>query len=462
MFPKHLNIQNFIFLYRMELIAIISLIVFALILIYLSWRFGDVSSENAYSMANGKAKHIFIAFGAFTVIGASTFVGVVQFTYLAGAYVLALGLGAGLGAWLLSNKGEKIYALAKKEEYHSLPDAIAERYGMYAGTLSTIISVVTLGALLIIQIAVGGLIISFLTGISAELGALILTLVVGIYVFTGGLKAVFVTDLLQGVGMFLLFIGSLIAMYILGGATPTELVVNTTPVELSFGLISLIIIFFFTGFLSITGGADIWLRYFSGKSFEESRKGLRFAGIMFIAFILLLVFFGLHVVMQLPDAVPGEAFVRYITEVLPQWIIPLAVIGIFAGALSTADAETHVISSMLSKERSRWKNRTLPSLNFQRYSVIVILLLAYLITIFSGFNPGDMFTAFLNIIMATGAAAWMLIFNKGNKNGMAVGLTLSLIIFIILTTSGLLFQGLWGLLIPLSVVIPCLVTKKQK
>lgn len=413
-------------------------------------------------MADGKAKYIFIAFGVFTVIGASTFVGVVQFTYFAGVYALALGLGAALGAWMLSTKGKKIYALAKKRGYHSLPDAIAKRYGLYAGTLATIISVVTLGALLIIQLAVGGLIISFLTGISAELGALILTIVVGIYVFVGGLKAVFITDLLQGIGMFLLFVGSLIAIYLIGGATPTELIVGTTPVELNLNLISLIIILFFTGFLSITGGADIWLRYFSGKSFEESRKGLRFAGIMFIVFIFLLVFFGLHVVFQLPDAVPGDAFVQYITEVLPSSLIPLAVLGIFAGALSTADVETYVIGSMLSKERSRWRNRKSLSLNFQRYSVMAILALAYLITISSGFNPGDIFTAFLNIIMATGAAAWMLIFNKGSKLGMTVGLALSLIIFIVLTVSGFLFQGLWSLLIPLSVVIACLFTKTIK
>lgn len=85
------------------------LIVFALVLMLLGWAFGDTSSSEAFTMADRKARAILVAFGAFTVVGSSTFIGVTQFTYTVGAYAGSLGLGAGLGAFALGYFGGHIH-----------------------------------------------------------------------------------------------------------------------------------------------------------------------------------------------------------------------------------------------------------------------------------------------------------------------------------------------------------------
>lgn len=208
-----------------------------------------------------------------------------------------------------------------------------------------------------IQVSVASIIIAKITSINTHLTSLSLVLIVSFYVYTGGLRAIFITDILQGIGMFILIGGSIIEIYFMGLESPDANLVGEALVDVDTSQIYLIIVSFFTGFLSITGGADVWLRYFSGTSSDEARHGLYLSATFFIVFLGILTYFGLHVVAQLPDASPSDAFVQYITGILPEWLLPFVVMGILSASLSTADAEAHVISTMLVTERARWSNR---------------------------------------------------------------------------------------------------------
>lgn len=448
------------------------LIIFAIVLIILGWIFGDSSTPEAFAMADRKARAIFVAFGAFTVVGASTFIGVTQFTYYLGGYAAVLGIGAGIGAYLLGKYGSEVYKESYKLKLNTLPDSIAHRYGIYSGSLATIISVLTLGALLIIQISVAGIIIANLTNIALWITSLMLVIVVAVYIYTGGLKAIFITDILQGIGMFILIGGSLIAIYFVGLKTPDISIIAESPLELNNQNINLLVVLFFTGFLSITGGADVWLRFFSADSAESAKKGLHIGALLFITFLIILTYFGLHVVAQLPDADPADAFVIYITTILPNWLMPFIVMGILSASLSTADAEAHVISSMLVTEKARWNHRikkTKPSnfdktkdLSFARWASVIILLIAYIFSIDPDISLGNVFNAFLTIIMIMGASAWMLILGRGNNKSMFWGLLTGLSIFCILFFKNILFEALWSLLIPLPVILFCIFFKRTE
>ena len=329
------------------------LILFALVLIVLGWAFGDASSSEAFTMADRRARAILVAFGAFTVVGASTFIGVTQFTYIVGAYAGSLGVGAGIGAFSLGYFGGHIHEESNKYKFNTLPDAVAYHYGRLSGSLTTLVSIFTLGSLLVIQVSVASIIIADITSINTYLTSLVLVTIVSFYVYTGGLRAIFITDILQGIGMFILIGGSIIAIYFAELETPNTRLIGEALVEVSQPQVYFIVVLFFTGFLSITGGADVWLRYFSGNSSDSAGRGLYLSASFFIVFLCILTFFGLHVVAQIPDAPPGDAFVQYITKVLPEWLLPFVVMGILSASLSTADAEAHVISTMLVTERAR-------------------------------------------------------------------------------------------------------------
>ena len=122
--------------------------------------------------------------------------------------------------------GSRIWALGKRFGYITPADMLADFYESEAVRVVTaLVSVVF--TILYIQVQAQGLgyIISVASGdrISYELGTLVLLVVAAGYLMAGGLRAVYWTDVLQGVWMYLaIWIGALVLAYKLFGG-PFEL-----------------------------------------------------------------------------------------------------------------------------------------------------------------------------------------------------------------------------------------------
>ena len=435
-----------------------SLILFSVILIIIGWMFGDSTSERNFTNANRVAKAILIAFGTFTVVGASTFIGVTQFTYIVGAYAIVLGLGAAVGAVALGNCSDRVYSNGIENDFDTLPDAVAYGYGKFSGTLVTLISILGLFALLVIQISVGGIILSSLMGAPLIAAIILMASVVGLYVYFGGLKGIFITDLIQGIAMFALF-GAIIALMIYNGVPMPDGQAMFPEIfnenwEMSLGFI---IVLFVSGFLSISGGADIWLRLYSANNQTSAKRGFYISGFMFLFFMACLTVFGMGVLAALPDAPPGEAFMLYIQTSLPAWIMPVVVIGIFAASISTADVETHVIGTMVNaelKRRNIIKATDEPQkLRIARYLTIGTLAVAALAAVWAGGALGQIYSMFLNILMISGVAAWAVLLKRGRGLLMVLGILASSAIFIWLVWTDRMFIGMWSLLVPLPLAL---------
>lgn len=434
----------------MELLA---LGIFSVVLVWLGWLFGDVTTSDAYSTANRASKTIFVAFGAFTIVGASTFIGVTQFTYIVGFYAIALGVGATVGAIALALNSRSAYEVSRSKNLDTLPDSVAAYYGIVPGSIVTIFSVIGLFALLTIQISAGGIMISAISELTIEMSIFLMGMVVALYVYLGGLKAIFITDLVQGVAMFVLIGGALVVMYATGFQKPTLDVAFPAIFEPnSWGVQGFIAVLFVVGFLSISGGADVWLRLFSAESPRSARNGLLVSSVMFFLFLFILTLFGLGVVVALPEAAPGSAFLQFVQTELPDWIMPVIVVGIFAGAISTADAETHVISTMITSEVERWRGKDNvsdgQSLMIARGIAVFALVASAFFAYDAGESLGSLYNAFLNILMITGVAAWAVLLKRGRPATMTIGLLASMGVFVYLLVADRMFVGAWSLLVP--------------
>ncbi len=117
--------------------------------------------------------------------------------------------------------GTRIWALGKRFDYFTPADMLADFYESEA--VRVVVALVSVGfTILYIQVQSRGLgyILSVASGdrISFELGTLILLVVAAGYLIAGGLRAVYWTDVLQGVWMYVaVWAGALMLTYELCG-----------------------------------------------------------------------------------------------------------------------------------------------------------------------------------------------------------------------------------------------------
>lgn len=435
----------------MLLAPAIALAIFAMILVYLGWSHGDSSTPEGFNMADRSANWARVAFGAFTVVGAGEFVGMTAYTYDIGLSAFFLALGFSLGAIILAATSKNVYELSRELKFDSLPDVIAHRFGRFSSLIITTISILALGSLLLIQFSLGGVIISQFLKIDLHWAVAAIAVVVIAYVWLGGMKAILFTDMVQGTAM-LIFLSTIVASL---AFTSDSFLRNIE----EFGFISLVsegstanlsftFILLFSGATAISGGIDLWQRLFVGKSYVESRRGLFFSAFLFAIFGLLLTLLAIQIISVVAPENAGTAFEEYFTIHLPRFWLAMAVVGLFAGIISTADAELLVISIATSRELKRFGlNESIESKDTRWISLILGIFFAIGGYLATG-KLDAVFSILLFLLMITGVAGWVILFNRGSKTIFLPTLIVSVGIFAMLWFNGLLFVELWSLLIP--------------
>lgn len=347
----------------MSIMAAGFLLAFAAVLVLLGWVYGDVSDAEQFNMGGRKVGWIRLTFGVFTVVGAGELVGVTAFTKSVGLFSFTLFIGIAIGALILAFGTRAAHKLAGEKKFQSLPDFVAYRYGRISSLLTALVNVSALGALLLIQFAIGGVALAHLLSINPVYTILLLAGVVAAYVWLGGLKAILITDVVQGTAMFL-FLGFLFLVTIVivgpqrgpnvGLTVPSLGQVLGEPAAWQF-----VLVLFVAGVTAVSGGADLWLRVFIGDqgNWEHSvRRGFLFSALFFLVFGLGLSFVSVEIWSQLPAATDENlAFEIYLLEHVPITLFALGVVGLFAAVISTADAELHVLSVVISSELNRWR-----------------------------------------------------------------------------------------------------------
>ena len=141
-------------------------------------------------------------FSAFTVFGAS------GAGYRDGyAFFPIVGFGTGFMALTFWVIGKRIWQVGREKGLVSPPELVAELYGSRGlSVLFALVMVVFTIPYLALQPMAGGYVLNELLGIPQATGALLITLVIVLYTFRGGLRAVAWTDVFQGFLMLFLMI----------------------------------------------------------------------------------------------------------------------------------------------------------------------------------------------------------------------------------------------------------------
>ncbi|HEX7392654.1 MAG TPA: sodium:solute symporter family protein, partial [Thermoplasmata archaeon] len=172
---------------------------------YFTWRRGHKTSEDYFVASRSFGPIVLFLSLAATNFSAFTFFGFAGAAYKFGlAYYGIMAFGTGFMAISFYIIGRKVWLLGKKHGYITPPELIGDR--MNSDSLRIIflaVMVVFTLPYLATQAIGGGIAINQLTEgeVSYELGAVIVTAVILVYVTVGGMRADAYTDVLQGVLM---------------------------------------------------------------------------------------------------------------------------------------------------------------------------------------------------------------------------------------------------------------------
>jgi SSS family solute:Na+ symporter len=259
--------------------------------------------------------------------------------------------------------GSRIWALGKAFKYITPADMLADFYESEAvRILVAVISV--LFTILYIQVQAQGLgyILSVASGerIPFEIGTLILLLVAAGYLVAGGLRAVYWTDVVQGVWMYLaVWIGALVLAFKLFGG-PFELWrrvaaerpdLLTLPGPEGFFTPGMWIGMGIALSFGIVFQPHMMIRYYSAVDGKTIKWLGATTPIYLMTLYLPAALVGLGGALVLPDlAVPDRIFPELLFRFAPAWLTGIILAGATAAAMSTLDSILHSNMTVLTRD----------------------------------------------------------------------------------------------------------------
>ena len=259
--------------------------------------------------------------------------------------------------------GPRIWALGKKFNYMTPADMLADYYESEPVRV-VVAAVSVVFTILYIQVQAQGLgyIISAASGdrVSFEVATAVLLVVAATYLMAGGLRAVYWTDVLQGVWMYVaVWAGAIYLSYELFGG-PLQLLdavkeqrpdLMTIPGPRDFFTYPM----WFGMMVALSFGVvlqpHILIRYYTAVD----ARTLKWLGATIPIFLLTLfiptAFVGLGGALAMPGiAIPDRIFPELLFAYAPSWLTGLILAGATAAAMSTLDSILHANSAVLTRD----------------------------------------------------------------------------------------------------------------
>ncbi|TKC16284.1 sodium/pantothenate symporter [Robertmurraya kyonggiensis] len=365
---------------------------------------------------------------------ASSFIGGPGIAYTQGlGWVLLSMAQLATGYFVLMILGKKFAIVVRKYKAITLVDFLKERYqSKWVVLLSAFSIIIFLFSSMGAQWVGGGVLIESLTGLSYTTSLFIFALSAIVYVILGGFRAVALTDVLQGVVMFVGTLTLLIGTIIAGGGIENIIAELTaenpnliTPFGFDGGLKPLYVSsFWILVGIGVVGLPQITVRAMSYKNSKAMHQAIIVSTIV-VGFIML----GMHLIGVfarpiLPGIEKGDTVMPLLAmEVLPAWLAGVVLAAPMAAIMSTVNALLLLVSSAIVKDV--YVNYMKPDASekaVKNISLMVTTIIGILVFLMA-LSPPD-FIIWLNLFAFGGLEAafiWPVIlglyWQKGNKYG---------------------------------------------
>jgi Na+/proline symporter len=305
---------------------------FVIILIIGLWS-GRKQEKEDYLIANRKLNSI----QATSTIFSSRIGAAILLTYTALVYLYGLGalwyfIGAVFGLFVFYFFGKKIKKLADEQNFYTLPDYFFHLKGRFAGYLATLIVVIIMFGWVVLNFIAGAKLVAEYTPISYEFSVILVGVVILAYLIAGGFSAVVKTDLIQTVGIFLLFI---LMIYLID--------LFKIPVK---EMVS----FFLAGFFIPMASPELWQRVYAIRDQKHFKRSLFLSSVFYLIIGLILMMIGLVIRVDLPDIEAGTSLIVGFSKLLPVGLAGLSVVIIYSAVSSSADTYLFTTASSVTQD----------------------------------------------------------------------------------------------------------------
>ena len=375
--------------------------------------------------------------------------------------------------------GTRIWALGKAFGYMTPADMLADFYESDAVRVTVaVVSVVF--TILYIQVQAQGLgyIINVASGdrISFEAGTLVLLIVAAVYLMAGGLRAVYWTDVLQGIWMYVaIWVGALVLSYELFGG-PLELwraVSEQRPDLLSlpgpkgFFTPGMWIGMTITLSFGIVFQPHMMIRYYTAIDGKTIKLLGATTPIYLMTLYIPAAMVGLGGALVMPGLEGAEAdriFPELLFAYTNPWLTGAILAGATAAAMSTLDSILHANMTVLTRDVYQRFIRPNESqghyINVGRAIVVGLLVVGYLLSVgtfdylvvlvtLSGAGALQLMPAILGVCFPGGRT----LTRAGVVAGIAAGLVTLYVTLVVSPHPLGMHGGLWGLLVNTAVAL---------
>ncbi|RME61593.1 MAG: sodium:solute symporter family protein [Candidatus Dadabacteria bacterium] len=321
-------------------------------------RLSKDTSED-YFLASRSVSWFHLALTIFaTWFSTFAFLGAPGFAYKMGASWFAMqgvfGVGSALLLWFI---GRKLWLAAKKRDYITPGDLLADFYGTNA--LKIIVGVLSVLALVpycLIQLIGIGKAMTVATHGEVDYyqAVLFASTVTAFYIFSGGLRAIIWTDILQGILFTLvLIVAAAVAINVSGGIESGFKVSLSTSPHLfvlspsKIGAPISMMIIWSLGFILLP---HLWQRSYMAKSAETIGKAIVVHTVLSFIVIVATVVIGTLAAGFMPGITETDKLVPFMFARYAPYALPLLVLAAFASGMSTIDSQLLTASSVIIRD----------------------------------------------------------------------------------------------------------------
>lgn len=339
---------------------------FLVLTLYIGYKSGGkIRTLKEFSVSDRNFSNIFMVATVFaTWMGGDDLLGTTERVWAQGIIVLPVLLFDMVGLFIMA----KFAIPAIKHSFPnaiSAPEILKELYGRPGQLMSACALVLLCLAYTSLQVECIGRICTLFFGTPLSVGIVIGALVVVIYSVFGGVKAVVWTDFLQfGVMMVAIPVIASIALVYVGGIdgllqkVPPHLMTLDVPHDVAVDCITLSI----CALLPSLGGVGLQ-RVLMARNAAQASKSILTSAFIYIPVYTMLVLISLCAVVAVPSMTPGTAFLGLVNACIPIGFKGIAIAGIMAVLMSTADSNLTVgavvvINDIMSQFRKSFDERT--------------------------------------------------------------------------------------------------------
>lgn len=286
------------------------------------------------------------------------------------------------------------------DKHYTLPHYFKFAYGKKAGFLASLLSIILMFGLLVVNLIAVTKLFVFFTGWAFWISALLVMAVVLIYILLAGFNAVVKTDIIQYIAMMTVL--ALLALLLFNGS-----LIPASEWQIFKADTVTILGFFIVGILFAFGSPDLWQRVYSAKGKREVRNGLLISVALYAVMAFLLALIALTVKVQFPEIDPDLALIHGFASLLPEGLLGLSVILLFAAIMSSIDTYIFTAGASLTQDFFDWdKKKTVRNL---RKTIFALAILATILSILiQDLIIGSyIFVSFVVVISVAVLATWI-------------------------------------------------------